>query len=153
MRLLNPVPTACRDEALRYKWTSWMALAETCRQGFYSSPDVLENSLVHSRVRTVRVVDVPVFNLVPLVARESAFSGVTAHVDDEVGGGPIIVEDRFGGKAVGWIAVGSKSCESEFLNDAQWRETGARRFEKVGSVTTADGFRHRTAARIADTNK
>src|SRR5207253_10428639 len=97
MRLLNPVPTACRDEALRYKWTSWMALAETCPQGFYSSPDVLENSLVDRRGRTVRVVDVPVFNLVPIVAREGPFPGVTAQVDREVGSGRILVRGRFGG--------------------------------------------------------
>jgi hypothetical protein len=130
-----------------------MALAEACRQGFYSSPDVFENSLVDSRVRTVRIVDVPVFNLVPLGAREGAFPGVTAHVDDEVGSGPIIVEDSFGGKPVGWIAVGLESCEREFLNNAERRETGAGGFEKAGGITTGDGFRHRTAARIADTNE
>src|SRR5262249_60065689 len=94
---------------VRCKWSplGWASLAfpQPCRKRFYSSPNVDEDALVHFRAGSVWILHIPILHFVPVGSRESAFAGIAAHVDDQVGLSPGITEDRLRIEPAGRIAV------------------------------------------------
>src|SRR6266404_374381 len=72
------------------------ARSQSRRKHHYSSPDVFKSSLIYIGIGAVGIFNVPIFDFRPFGAGKSALLGVATHVDDQIGCGPFLGENRFG---------------------------------------------------------
>jgi len=110
-----------------------------------------QDLLIELRLVAIWIGDIPVFDFFGLA--EEGIGAPAAEIDDHVGVVPSVAGDGSGGKALGGIAVGMKSLQSESGNMAQGKKAGAGGINDVRSITKGDGFGYGTAAGIADADE
>src|SRR5579862_9261650 len=132
-----------------------LAGANTGRERFYLRTNVFKSALVHIRIRAVRIVHVPILNFAQIGdgVAEGAFARIAAHVNDQVGGGPSVIEDGLRVETFDRIAVALEGLQRECLHHAKGAQTCAGGFEEVGNIAQSDRIGHRAAAGVADADK
>jgi hypothetical protein len=111
----------------------------------------LEDSLMSAGILTIRILDLPIFDLGIFI--KCQFPGAATHVDDDIYLFPNFGRDILGLQTFHPTSVSHEGLLGQFSDKASWRQACGERIDGIGSINACDCLRHRAAAGIPDANE